>query len=109
MTKIIASCTTCGDLELTVSDLSVVVDTSRSCATYAFECPDCEDFVIEGASEWVVGMLISAGVTCAEVVLPVERVTDQAAPLFSQQDQASFAMLLDDDAAFTAAIARLAV
>ena len=46
MTTIKASCPTCGDVELTVGDVTVRVCAADNSGSYAFQCPMCRLAVV---------------------------------------------------------------
>lgn len=66
MTRIRATCPTCGEVELTATDLvlSVVGSTAPAAdsTTYRFECPDCESLVVKPADTRISRLLTSGGV-----------------------------------------------
>lgn len=66
MTRIRATCPSCGEVELTASDLVLAVVGSatevQEATTYRFECPDCEDLVVKPADSRISRLLTSGGV-----------------------------------------------
>ncbi len=72
MALIRATCSDCGDVELRSRDLRVrtCVDTSE--ATYLFRCPICRMIEVRAAEDHVVDVLLAAGVTSEDWLLPAE-------------------------------------
>ena len=62
MTTIRASCPSCGDVDLTVGDVSVRVCANDHSGSYTFRCPECELAVAKQADPTVVELLVSSGV-----------------------------------------------
>ena len=67
MTTIKASCPTCGEVELTPADVSLMVCSHAPLSYYAFGCPSCHDEVRKPADDRVVRLLISGGVEVLEM------------------------------------------
>ncbi|MFP5308528.1 MAG: hypothetical protein ACLGIR_03000 [Actinomycetes bacterium] len=102
MTRIRATCPTCGEVDLRPDDiqLEVVRDAFAEVAegsTYRFACPSCDDTVTKPADERIARLLTTGGV-------PVSvSDTDQAAPLdpaHPEDPPAGPAFTLDDVIAF---------
>lgn len=72
MATIRASCPTCGDVELTSGEVTVLVCSSNNSSSYAFECPNCEVAVTKPAEPRVVDLLVSTGVRLSVWQLPAE-------------------------------------
>ncbi len=72
MPLIKASCPSCGDVELTLSDLKVMVCSTDGRASYNFRCPKCTFRVSKAAEKAVVDVLLSSGVTMSFWRLPLE-------------------------------------
>lgn len=87
MVQVIARCTRCGDVELSLDALCVVVDGGRGDGTYSFSCPECDRTTVRRVSARMVDTLVSAG--AAHTVV-------DAAP-FADDDVEYFARLLADD------------
>jgi len=67
-----ASCPTCGDVELTSADVTVLVCSTTNVSSYAFQCPTCEVAVTKPAEPRVVDLLVSTGVRLSVWQLPAE-------------------------------------
>lgn len=61
MTRITASCATCGDTQLTRRDVAVVTVNGQH--SYRFRCPRCRSIVIKGCDPHAAAVLAAAGVT----------------------------------------------
>lgn len=72
MAKIRASCPTCGDVEMTTSDVQVMVCSSTNEGSYAFLCPACSLAVSKPAEPDVVDLLVASGVRLAVWDMPAE-------------------------------------
>lgn len=62
MTTIRTTCSRCGDVELTVSDISLELAAGAGTGRYVFECPFCESMEHRPANERVVSILLATGV-----------------------------------------------
>ncbi len=49
MATIRASCSDCGDVELTSADVTVRVCSANSAGSYSFSCPTCSRIVVKAA------------------------------------------------------------
>jgi len=67
-----ASCTTCGDVELTSRDVAVRVCAADNQGSYAFRCPSCRLAVSKTADAKIVDLLVSSGVRLSVWHLPAE-------------------------------------
>jgi hypothetical protein len=96
MATIRATCTGCGDVELTTADVWVRICVTDQTSTYSFRCPSCADVVIKQAEAHVVELLRSAGVRTQTWHLPAELVEPRAggAPI-SHDDLLDFHALLE--------------
>ena len=104
MTTIRATCATCGDVELTASDVSVMVGQDSGASTYSFRCPLCESVVVKECPAHTVDLLVSAGVVyCAHTPL-FEPVPDPTAPVFTHDDLLEFHAFLGNDARVAGAL-----
>ena len=72
MTTIKASCPTCGEVELTPADVSLMVCSHAALSYYAFTCLTCLDEVRKPADDHVVSLLVSGGVPAQVWELPGE-------------------------------------
>lgn len=67
-----ASCPTCGDVELTSKDVTVLVCVTNNEGSYAFQCPRCRVAVSKNAEPKIVDLLVSSGVRMNVWQLPAE-------------------------------------
>lgn len=94
MTTIKASCPTCGDVELTPADVSLMVCSHSSLSYYAFCCPTCAGTVRKPADDHVVSLLVSGGVPATAWDLPSEALELHGGPQLSYDDLLDFALQL---------------
>ena len=94
MTTIKASCPTCGEVELTPADVSLMVCSHAPLSYYAFSCPGCFDEVRKPADDHVVSLLVSGGVPAQVWELPAEALEEHAGPRLSYDDLLDFALQL---------------
>ena len=72
MAWIRASCSTCGDVELSIDEVQLMMCASTSEASYVFRCPSCDLIVSKAAEENVVDVLVASGVRLSVWRLPAE-------------------------------------
>lgn len=94
MTTIKASCPSCGDVELTPADVSLMVCSHPPLSYYAFHCPTCTDEVRKPADDHVVSLLVSGGVAASVWELPAEVLEQKDGPRLSYDDLLDFALQL---------------
>jgi hypothetical protein len=81
-----ASCPTCGDVELTSADVTVLVCSTNNASSYAFQCPVCDVAVTKPAEPRVVDLLVSTGVRLSVWQLPAEMEELHEGPPISYDD-----------------------
>jgi hypothetical protein len=96
MTTIKASCPTCGEVELTPLDISLMVCSHAPRSYYAFSCPGCHDEVRKPADDHVVSLLVSGGVSARVWELPEEVLEHPEGPQLSYDDLLDFALQLGE-------------
>ena len=94
MTTIKASCPTCGEVELTPADVSLMVCTQPALSYYAFACPTCTDEVRKPADAHVVSLLVSGGIPAKVWDLPPEAVEAKTGPRLTYDDLLDFCLHL---------------
>ena len=94
MTTIKASCPTCGAVELTPADVSLMVCSHAPLSYYAFCCPTCAEQVRKPADDHVVSLLVSGGVPVGVWDLPGEALERHDGPRLSYDDLLDFALQL---------------
>ncbi len=97
-TRIRASCSDCGDVELKVDDVSVRVCIDDNNGTYVFRCPSCTMAVVKDAEPRVVDLLVASGVSLTHWTLPAELRESRPGPRFTHDDLLDFHHLLEGDA-----------
>ncbi len=105
MTTIKASCPACGEVELTSSDVTLMVCSHAPQSYYTFDCPKCADTVRKPADDHVVSLLMSGGVRAEVWDLPAEALEPRNGPTLNYDDLLDFALNLGESdllAAFAA-------
>ncbi|MDA8385630.1 MAG: hypothetical protein M0Z88_05155 [Actinomycetota bacterium] len=100
MPLIKASCPTCGDVELTLEDIRVLVCSTDGQASYNFRCPACAVRVSKPADKAVVDILVSAGVALSFWRLPAELEEDHDGEPISYDELMQFHYQLADGSFF---------
>lgn len=109
MTRIRATCPSCGEIELRPADVVLrrVVDalgevTDGSC--YRFSCPDCAELVEKPADERIASLLTTGGVPTEDVehaatvdTRPLHPEDPPAGPRLTCDDLLDLHLLLQDD------------
>jgi len=94
MTTIKASCPTCGEVELTPAQVSLMVCSHAPLSYYAFDCPGCLDEVRKPADDHVVSLLVSGGISAQVWELPAEALEAKTGPVLTYDDLLDFALEL---------------
>lgn len=92
-----ATCPACGDVELTVHQLSAIVCATTNEGSYAFQCPACGVAVVKEAEAHVVDLLASAGVRLSVYELPAELSEVHTGPALTHDDLLAFHETLQKD------------
>lgn len=106
MATIRASCTDCGDVELTTADVHVRVCSLDNQGSYLFRCPLCRMTVVKAAEARTIDLLVASGVSYETWTPPAELVEPRGvgAPI-THDDLIDFHALLEDDERFWDALA----
>jgi len=94
VTTIKASCPTCGEVELTSHDITLMVCSHPSLSYYAFTCPTCDDEVRKAADDHVVSLLMSGGVKPTVWEVPAEALEPKVGPALTYDDLLDFGLRL---------------
>jgi predicted RNA-binding Zn-ribbon protein involved in translation (DUF1610 family) len=94
VTTIKASCPACGEVELTSSDVTLMVCSYAPQSYYTFVCPKCTAEVRKPADDHVVSLLVSGGVPAQVWDLPAEVLEVKAGPALTYDDLLDFALHL---------------
>ena len=97
MTTIKASCPTCGEVELTSEDITLMVCSHAPLSYYAFHCPSCLDEVRKPADDHVISLLMSGGVEANVWEIPEEALEPKAGPTLTYDDLLDLVLALDSD------------
>jgi hypothetical protein len=92
-----ATCPECGDVELTVQDLTATVYPSSNEGAYAFICPSCDLDIVKNAESHVIELLVSAGVHLNVPSAPAELDEIHAGPPITHDDLLAFHDRLQGD------------
>ena len=97
MATIRASCTDCGDVELTTADVHVRVCTADNQGTYTFRCPTCHMAVVKNAEPRTVDLLVASGVSYSTWSPPLELTESHPDEPLTHDDLLDFHALLETD------------
>jgi hypothetical protein len=100
-----ASCSGCGDVELTTREVQVQVCTATDEGSYSFVCPSCRLIVNKPAERRVIDLLVSAGVKVVSWDLPAELSEPKSGEPISYDDLLAFHFELTSDDWFEHVIA----
>lgn len=95
MTKIKASCPSCGDVDLTPPQVRLVVCSVPDWSYYSFRCTTCCDEVRKPANAEVVRLLKVGGVVAEPWTIPAEALEERSGPTIGYDDVLDFALWLD--------------
>ncbi len=102
MATIRATCSDCGDVELTTKDVRVRVCIEDNSGTYNFRCPHCTMAVVKPAEPRIVDLLVASGVELSTWSLPGELFECHIGPSITHDDLLDFHSLLDSENWFDA-------
>lgn len=76
MTRIRATCPSCGEVDLRPDDVTLVVvrdglGSVTDGSSYRFDCPDCDELVVKPADERIADLLTTGGVPVEEADQPL--------------------------------------
>ncbi len=97
MTTIKASCHSCGEVELTSADVTLMVCSYAPLSYYTFCCTKCELQVRKPADDHVVSLLLSGGVEAVVWELPAEARETHEGPAIGYDDVLDFALRLSEN------------
>lgn len=104
MTTIKASCPTCGEVELTPADVSLMVCSQAALSYYAFHCGTCDREIRKPADDHVVSLLVSGGVAARVWDLPAEALEVKQGPPISYDDLLDLVLHLSQGDLLAAAV-----
>lgn len=108
MATIRASCSDCGDVELTTDDVTVRVCLDDDRGEYRFTCPMCSMVVVKPAEHRTIDLLVASGVHMDTWTLPAELFETRSGRQIDHDDILDFHRLLEDEGAIAAALASIA-
>ncbi len=97
MATIRATCTDCGDVELTSADVAVRVCTDDNAGSYSFRCPSCRMAVVKTAEPRIVELLVASGVKLSTWHLPAELSEAREGSPITHDDLLDFHEMLTGD------------
>jgi predicted RNA-binding Zn-ribbon protein involved in translation (DUF1610 family) len=101
VTTVRAQCPECGDVQLEIYQLTVLVCSDRDAeSSYRFRCPDCAQTVTRAASPRIVDLLVSAGAPHETWRWPAELAERRSGPPLTPDDLLDLHVLLEDDSWF---------
>jgi len=95
MTTIKATCPTCGEVELTADDLTLMVCNQAPLSYYAFRCPRCVEEIRKPADDHIISLLVSGGVRATNWAVPAEALETHAGPAISYDELLDFALAME--------------
>ncbi len=108
MATIRASCPTCGDVELTTSDVRVRVCSDDDSGNYSFRCTHCALTVVKPAEPRTIDLLVASGVHMETWSLPLELAERPTGlPPITHDELLDFHTMVQDEASWTAALESL--
>lgn len=105
MATIRASCSDCGDVELTTHDVHVRICDDTNEGTYSFRCPHCRMTVVKPAETRTIDLLVASGVSFTTWRLPAELSERHEGEPISHDDLLDFHHLMSDDTKLSEALA----
>lgn len=98
MTTIRANCPHCGEVSLTPVMINLQTClTQMDLSSYHFECPDCQQMIDKPATEHIVAMLMSGGVTSHQWTIPKEWFEPKRGPRIGYDDLLDLAMGMEKE------------
>ena len=94
MPTIRATCSDCGDVELTTTDVRVRVCLEDNQGSYLFRCPGCQMSVVKSAEPRIVDLLVASGVELSTWTLPAELFEHRSGSPLTHDDLLDFHLLL---------------
>ncbi|MBV9659533.1 MAG: hypothetical protein JO337_00080 [Acidimicrobiales bacterium] len=92
-----ATCPTCGDVELSVTEVQVQICVTTAASTYSLLCPSCRVIVNKQANESVVESLAAAGARMMVWTLPAELDEPKLGPKITYDDLLEFHLGLEGE------------
>lgn len=97
MATIRATCSECGDVEMTTADVWVRVCDDDNQGTYHFRCPICAMLVVKPAEPHIVDLLVASGVAWSTWRRPAELAERHEGAPLTHDDLLDFHQLLESD------------
>jgi hypothetical protein len=94
MTTIKASCPCCGDVDLTPTQVRLVVCSVDDWSYYSFRCGTCRDEIRKPAAPQVVALLTSGGVRAESWTVPAEALEEHVGGPITHDEVLDMALML---------------
>ncbi len=101
------TCPSCGDQELTSEQLRARVCIDNDQSEYRFTCPECKRVTVLQTQRRIIDLLQSSGVQVDLWSLPAELFETHTGQQLTHNDIIDFHIVLEDDDAFSKALAEL--
>lgn len=95
MALIRATCSDCGDVELSSRDLTIRTSVETGGSTYIFRCPVCRMIEVRPAETHIVDVLLAAGVHQDHWTMPTELAEAHHGASIDHDDVLDFHQLLN--------------
>lgn len=92
-----ATCPSCGDVDLVISQIHAQLCVTDNRGSYSFSCPGCSSAVSKSAEPGVVDLLVSAGVDLTVWERPSDADEVREHPVFTWDDVLAFHEALEQD------------
>jgi hypothetical protein len=86
VTIVVASCPTCGQVQLPPEVVHLVLCTPRARSSYWFPCPGCREAIRKPADEHIISLLKGADVPVTLLAVPLEALEPHSGPPLTAND-----------------------
>ncbi len=107
MPGIRATCSTCGDVNLTIADIRLRLCIETEQGEFRFTCKCCTQVTVNEISGPTFDLLVATGAECYEWHLPAELFETHEGPSISHDDLLEFHNAIVDPSSFAAAVEAL--
>lgn len=97
MARVRATCETCGDIELSIDDVSVRICREDHDGTYSFTCPTCVTHHQKEASRRTLDLLVASGADVVFWSVPIERILEPNLGALTHDHLLDFHRKVQDD------------
>lgn len=107
MARVRATCSQCGDTELSIDDVAVRICREDHDGVYTFTCPECGLAHEKGASRQTLDLLVASGADVTFWSVPVENLVEPIQGPLTHDDLLDFHEKLQDDSVIQDALGSL--